>query len=315
MDLRQLNALVAVADHGSFSAAADALATVQSNVSTHVRKLEDELGAVLVDRSAGRLTNAGELVVARARRIQAEVDALSADVTAIDREVSGVVRLGIIGTTARWLVPELLRVVPIRFPLLSLSFAEATTLGLDAQLAAGQVDLAVLNLPAAGIELRTVPLFEEDLVLVVAADDPMAARGSIDIADLDGMALLLPQPGTAFRDEIDAAVRPARITLNPRAEVDSPRLIASLTFEGCGPAILPASAVPSYLQDQWKELQISGLPPRLVGVALRRRGLLGAPARAVLDVITEIVFDAGRMPAGLRAVLPEQPATERARFG
>jgi DNA-binding transcriptional LysR family regulator len=315
MDLRQLNALVAVADHGSFSAAADALATVQSNVSTHVRKLEDELGAVLVDRSAGRLTNAGELVVARARRIQAEVDALSADVTAIDREVSGVVRLGIIGTTARWLVPELLRVVPIRFPLLSLSFVEATTVGLDAQLAAGQVDLAVLNLPAAGIELRTVPLFEEDLVLVVAADDPMAARGSIDIADLDGMALLLPQPGTSFRDEIDAAVRPARITLHPRAEVDSPRLIASLTFEGCGPAILPASAVPSYLQDQWRELQIIGLPPRLVGVALRRRGLLGAPARAVLDVITEIVFDPGRMPAGLRAVLPDQATGERARFG
>jgi DNA-binding transcriptional LysR family regulator len=315
MDLRQLNALVAVADHGSFSAAADALATVQSNVSTHVRKLEDELGAVLVDRSAGRLTNAGELVVARARRIQAEVDALSADVTAIDREVSGVVRLGIIGTTARWLVPELLRVLPIRFPLLSLSFVEATTPGLDAQLAAGQVDLAVLNLPAAGIELRTVPLFEEDLVLVVAADDPLASQPSIHIADLDGMALLLPQQGTAFRDEIDAAVRPARITLKPRAEVDSPRLIASLTFEGCGPAILPASAVPSYLRDRWRELQIIGLPPRLVGVALRRRGLLAVPARAVLDVITEIVFDAGRMPPGLRAVLPDQPATERGRFG
>jgi DNA-binding transcriptional LysR family regulator len=226
MDLRQLNALVAVADHGSFSAAADALATVQSNVSTHVRKLEDELGAVLVDRRAGRLTNAGELVVARARRIQAEIDALSADVTAIDREVSGVVRLGIIGTTARWLVPELLRVVPIRFPLLSLSFVEATTVGLDAQLSAGSLDLAVLNLPAAGIELRTVPLFEEDLVLVVSSDDPMAKRASLDISDLDGMALLLPQPGTAFRDEIDAAVRPARINLKASAEVDSPRLIA-----------------------------------------------------------------------------------------
>jgi DNA-binding transcriptional LysR family regulator len=315
MDLRQLNALVAVADHGSFSAAADALATVQSNVSTHVRKLEDELGAVLVDRRAGRLTNAGELVVARARRIQAEIDALSADVTAIDREVSGVVRLGIIGTTARWLVPELLRVVPIRFPLLSLSFVEATTVGLDAQLSAGSLDLAVLNLPAAGIELRTVPLFEEDLVLVVSSDDPMAKRASLDISDLDGMALLLPQPGTAFRDEIDAAVRPARINLKASAEVDSPRLIASLTFEGCGPAILPASAVPSYLRDQWRLLQVTGLAPRLVGVALRRRGLLGAPARAVLDVITEIVFDAGRMPPGLRAVLPEQPAGDRARFG
>jgi hypothetical protein len=78
---------------------------------------------------------------------------------------------------------------------------------------------------------------------------------------------------------------------------------------------LPASAVPSYLRDQWRLLQVTGLAPRLVGVALRRRGLLGAPARAVLDVITEIVFDAGRMPPGLRAVLPEQPAGDRARFG
>ncbi|HEV2361027.1 MAG TPA: LysR family transcriptional regulator substrate-binding protein, partial [Acidimicrobiales bacterium] len=252
------------------------------------------------------LTDAGELVVARARRISAELDALAADVTAIDREVSGTVRVGMIGTTARWLVPELLSIIPVRFPLLRLVFVEATTAGLDAQLANGQVDLAVLNLPAAGVELRTVPLFEEDLVLVAGADDPLAGRESIDVAELDGMTLLLPQAGTAFRDEIDSALRPARVTIHPRAEVDSTRLIASLTFEGCGPAILPASAVPNFLRDQWALVPIVGMPPRIVGVALRRRGLLGAPARAVLDVITEVVFDSRRIPSGLRALTPDQ---------
>ena len=68
MDLRQLNALLAVAEHGSFSAAARALHTVQSNVSTHVARLERELGATLIDRSSGTLTEEGNAVVARARR-------------------------------------------------------------------------------------------------------------------------------------------------------------------------------------------------------------------------------------------------------
>ena len=73
MDLRQLASLVAVAETGTFSAAATNLHTVQSNVSTHVARLERELGVTLVDRSAGRLTGEGEVVVARARRIQAEL--------------------------------------------------------------------------------------------------------------------------------------------------------------------------------------------------------------------------------------------------
>jgi DNA-binding transcriptional LysR family regulator len=68
MDLRQLAALTAVADHRSFSAAARALHTVQSNISTHVARLERELGTALVERSTGELTEAGELVVARAVR-------------------------------------------------------------------------------------------------------------------------------------------------------------------------------------------------------------------------------------------------------
>src|SRR3954452_2275687 len=96
MDLRQLNAVVAVADNGSFSAAADALHTVQSNVSTHVARLERELGAPLIDRTNGcRLTEEGQAVVERARRVAAELDALVADVAALRHEGRGSVRLGV----------------------------------------------------------------------------------------------------------------------------------------------------------------------------------------------------------------------------
>src|SRR5271155_2110511 len=174
MDLQQLNALIAISEYGSFSAAADALATVQSNISTHVKKLETELGMELVDRSTSLLTEAGELVVARARRVIGELDAMTSDVTALTHEVVGTVRLGVIGTAARWLVPQLIELAPERHPLLHLVFIEATTIGLDAQLATGLLDLGVLGLPAAGSELRTLPLFEEELVLVVPKGHELA---------------------------------------------------------------------------------------------------------------------------------------------
>src|SRR3954468_4879498 len=103
MDLRQLAALTAVADPHSFSAAARALHTVQSNVSTHVARLERELGAQLIDRNGGQLTEEGVAVGERARRIANELEASRPEVAAIRHEVVGTVRLGMIGTTARWL--------------------------------------------------------------------------------------------------------------------------------------------------------------------------------------------------------------------
>ena len=305
MDLRQLSALVGIADHGSFSAAADALQTVQSNVSAHVKNLERELGCELVDRANGQMTEAGELVVARARRVQAELDAMLSDVVALTRDVAGTVRIGIIGTTARWLVPELMRVVPQRYPHLRLVFVESTTTRLEGQLAAGQVDLAVLNLPAAGPDLSFTPLFEEDLVLVVPVGDELADKSEISLLDLQGIPLLLPLAGTAFRAELDSAVGSTGSTLLARAEIDGARLIASLAFEGWGPAILPASAVPDYLRDRWALVKVTEMPRRLVGVVRRATGLPSAPSRAVLDLLTDIVFDPSRLPEGLTPVPPD----------
>jgi DNA-binding transcriptional LysR family regulator len=95
--------------------------------------------------------------------------------------------------------------------------------------------------------------------------------------------------GTAFRDEIEAAVRPAGFSLTPRAELDGVRLIASLTFDGHGPAILPATAVPQFLRSQWASVPVPGLPRRQVGLASRRRGLMPAPARALRAIVMELV--------------------------
>ncbi len=92
MDLRQLAALVAVADRGTFSAAAESLHTVQSNVSSHVARLERKIGVTLVDRAHGCLTDEGRAVVERARRIKGEPDALVFDVGAIRSDMRGPAR-------------------------------------------------------------------------------------------------------------------------------------------------------------------------------------------------------------------------------
>lgn len=312
MDLRQLNALVAVADHGTFSAAADALATVQSNVSAHVARLERELGVTLVDRAAGCLTDEGEAVVARARRVSAELEALIGDLSALRHDVAGTVRLGLIGTTARWLLPRLLELAGARHPRLHLVAVEGSSTVLDPQLSAGNLDLAVLNLPLAARDLSATPLFEEDLVLVVPHGHPLAARGDLEPGDLAGLGLLLPLPGTAFRSDIDAALEPAGVALSPKAEVDGVRLIASLTFDGLGPSILPATAVPAFLRHLWCPVRVRGMPRRRVGVAQRARSLPSAPVRAVLDLLHEVTSDPSVTPDGLHPAEGGPPLAESA---
>ena len=172
MDLRQLNALIAVSEHRSFSAAARSLHTVQSNVSTHVARLERELDAVLVDRRTGEMTDEGAAVVLRALRIRAELQAIPADVSALRDDIRGTVRFGIIGTTGRWLVPELLTALKQSFPGVHLVVVDATTTGLLPQLQSGQLTMAVLNLPLQEPELASVPLFDEERILIVPADHP-----------------------------------------------------------------------------------------------------------------------------------------------
>jgi LysR family hydrogen peroxide-inducible transcriptional activator len=296
MDLRQLAALVAVAEAGSFSGAARLLHTVQSNVSTHVARLERELGATLVDRTTGSLTDEGDAVVDRARRVQHELDALRSDVDALLHDVSGTARLGCIGTVGRWLVPQLLVEVRERHPKVHPVIVDATTTSLLPQLLSERLDLAVINLPVTDPELTTSPLFDEDRIVVAPDDHPLAKLERVTFAELASYELLLEPQGTSFRDELDREAARVGVTLRPLAEVDGLRLVASLTFEGFGAAVLPATAVPRWLGGAWRRIPVDGLAPRQVGLAHRRRARLSAPARAVRDAVIAVVAGGERQP-------------------
>jgi LysR family hydrogen peroxide-inducible transcriptional activator len=290
MDLRQLQALTAIADTGSFSGAASALHTVQSNVSSHIARLERELGAQLVDRHGGTLTEEGVAVVERARRISAELEALVADVAALRDEIVGTVRIGMIGTTARWLAPLLLDRLSVSHPKVRMVIGDGTSTTLELQLVGGTLDLGIVNLPHTTPELSARALFDEDLILVVPIDHPLASRDRVEMADLDGFELLLPAPGTTFRREIDDASRAAGISLVPLAELDGLRLMAALTYRGYGPAILPATGAAD-IGPRFARVTVEGLPPRQVGVVTRRRGRPSAPARALLEVLDAVIAD------------------------
>jgi DNA-binding transcriptional LysR family regulator len=309
MDLRQLGALVAVADYGTFSEAARRLHTVQSNVSTHIARLERELGVTLVDRAAGRLTDEGTAAVERARRIQAEVDALVSDLASIGDHVTGSVRLGVIGTTARWLVPRLLVAMRTAHPRVQVVIVEATTTSLVPQLVTGRLDAAVINLPCADPDVVTEPLFEEDLVLIAPPGHPLADEEEIDLRELAGHPLLLEPPGTSFRDDLDKEAARAGITLEPLAELDGLRLVASLAFEGFGAAIVPATAAPGWLSGDWRRVAVRGLAGRHVGLARRRRGLLAAPARAMTETLNQVILEQGADQPGV--VLARSTNTDR----
>ncbi len=295
VDLRQLAALVAIADSGSFSGAAASLHTVQSNVSGHIKRLERELGVQLVDRQTGRLTEEGVAVEARARAVQAELEAILADVAALRAEVVGSVRLGMIATTARWLVPLLLDKLAAAHPGVRLVTTEATSSALGVLLAAGGLDCAVVNLPLSTPELKLRPLFDEDIVLLIAKDHPLAIADALHIKDLEGVELIMPAPRTGFRQELDEAAHQAGVTLCSKADIDGLRLLAALALRGYGPALLPAttlSDLPEALSDLpegYRTISVAGLPLRHVGMALRKRGKPSASTQAVIAVLESVV--------------------------
>lgn len=305
MDLKQLTSLLAVAEHGSFTAAARAIHTVQSNVSTHVARLEKELGAQLVDRTTGGLTEEGEAAVARARRIQAELDALAADVAALRDEVIGHVRLGMIGSVGRWLVPDILVAMGERHPAVDLVVVDATTTSLLPQLLDGSLDLAVVNLPVSDPQLRVEPLFEEEHILVAPGGHPLASRSELTLADVATHPLVLEPRGTAFRDELDTAASAMGLELHPVAEVDGMTLVASLAFRGHGPAILPTTATLLEPPGAWVRVPIRDLGRRGVGLVRRRSGRLPAPARAVREVLREQVAREGVRYPGVELAVDE----------
>jgi len=307
MDRKQLRAFVAVAEQRSFSAGARVLGTVQSNVSAHVARLEKQLGVLLIDRSTNELTDEGRVVLERARRIEGEFEALDADVASLRDVVSGSVRLGAIGTTARWLVAPLLDAVTAQYPEIRVIVLDATTTSLVPNLASGAVDLAIVNLPIEQTDLLVEPLFDEDRILIVPDGHPLADHDSVTLSELSRHELLLEARGTAFRDVLDQAAAAEGVVLHPKAELDGMRLLASLVFSGFGAGVVPASAIPPNVEATWRRIPVEGVPGRSVGLARRRRGLPTAAQRVVAEQIRRTIAEGATSVPGVYPTL--RPAT------
>ncbi len=299
MELRQLSSLVAIADHGTFSAAARSLGTVQSNVSAHISRLEKDLGKILVDRLTGGLTEEGEAVTERARRILHELDDIETDMKSRDDHISGDTRIGVLGTTARWLMPRLLVSLKRIHPDVRTVVHEGSTSSLTPRLQNGSVDAAIVHLPLEVPEFEVRPLFAEDMLLIAPNKHELASRDTISLAELAEHPILLPPRSTAFRRIVDRAAANKGVALQSQAEIDGVRLLASMAFEGFGAAIVPASAIPGWLKAEVTRVAVPELPRRVVGWAQRRKPQPNRATLAALEVALDVVARSGPRQPGV----------------
>ena len=263
MDLRQISTLIAIADHGSFSAAARALFTVQS------------------------------------RRIQRELDDIAADISALDDVIAGETRVGVIGTTGRWLMPQFLDRLHAAHPYVRPIVSEGGTSNLLPRLVSGQLDAVIVHLPVDDPELQVEPLFAEDLVLIVNSKHPWFAHDSLPMSALGEHPIILPPRTAVLRRIINRAAEMSGTSLEVQAEIDGVRLMASLAFDGFGPAIVPATAMPRWLTGDFKRITVPELPRRVVGWVQRKRPRPGPPTFAALEITRALVAARGARQPGV----------------
>ncbi len=290
MDIRQLEALLAVAEEGSFTAAADRLHTVQSNVSGHVHQLEAELGVQLLVRSRrGTVpTEFGVRVIDRARAIRSEIEALRKDLSMLQGLETGHATLGVVGTVSRSLVPALVVEMRRVAPGLSLRLTEGASERLAVDVAERVLASAVVTEPVADPRLVVEHLRDEDLVGLVPSSLSLRVREPVLLTTLAAHPLILPPQGNPLRDEVDDAARAEHAELRVPIEVEGIRLIADLVASGAGVSILPETAVPNDHAGV-RTVRIARMPPRRLALITARGVQLSLADQAVHDAVRVIV--------------------------
>jgi DNA-binding transcriptional LysR family regulator len=210
MTLTELRYIVALARERHFGRAADKCNVSQPTLSVAVKKLEEELGVVLFERSAGdvRPTPIGNDVVAQAERTLAEAVRVAEIAAAGKDPLAGPLRLGVIYTIGPWLLPALVPRVKARAPQMPLYIAEGYTEVLLERLKAAELDVLVLALPIEEPGLVAQPVYEEDFRTLVPAGHPWASAKSLRPEQLLDEPLLMLGPGNCFRDQVLDSVHP-----------------------------------------------------------------------------------------------------------
>ncbi len=203
MNIRDLEYLVALAEHRHFRRAADSCHVSQPTLSGQIRKLEDELGVMLLERTSRKVlfTQAGLLLVDQARTVLREVKVLKEMASQQGETMSGPLHIGLIPTIGPYLLPHIIPMLHQTFPKLEMYLHEAQTHQLLAQLDSGKLDCAILALVKESEAFIEVPLFDEPMMLAIYEDHPWANRDRVPMSDLAGEKLLMLEDGHCLRDQ------------------------------------------------------------------------------------------------------------------
>ncbi|PSR35697.1 MAG: LysR family transcriptional regulator [Sulfobacillus thermosulfidooxidans] len=241
--LRQLTCLVAVADHGSISAAAQALDVAQPTVTHQIQLLEDFIGHRLIDRSARGITvrAEGQIVVDRARAILRDVGSLADDLEDI-RKVHGDVKLGIIPTASASHFPFVYRRMLTLYPDVHLVVSEGRSLDLVEQVRQGDLDLAVVTLPIHYTDIDIVPLWREELVVIDSAQSGFAEEPLL-VKTLGGYPFIGLDAGTGLQRTVLSLFHEHGIQPNIIFQATSIATVIGFVASGLGISIVPNQAV------------------------------------------------------------------------
>jgi DNA-binding transcriptional LysR family regulator len=247
IELRHLRYFVAVAEAGSMSEGARRLHLAQSPLSQQIRQLEQRLGATLFERGPGRaaqLTQAGEVLYARARQIIANIDEVSQDVREIATGTSGHLRFGAVPTIAPHLTGAL-QAWCDRYPRATVTFREAGALRLVTELQEHEIDLALVRLPIPQVDVNVRAMWEEEFQLALPPGHPLAGARTLRLSDIaeERFIAFNRQKAWYLFQVIESACE--REGFTPRVVLDGASFIsvARLVGAGYGVSVLPRSAV------------------------------------------------------------------------
>jgi LysR family transcriptional regulator, hydrogen peroxide-inducible genes activator len=290
--LKDLRYLVAVADARHFGRAADKCFVSQPTLSAQLKKLEDYLGVQLIERQPKNvtLTEAGEQIVARARRMLEASEEVVTLARAHRDPLAGRLRLGLLPTIGPYLLPRVAQPIRKALPRLELRLYEYQTAQMLEKLEVGDLDLGILALPVDVEGLRTRELFTEAFTVAVPDQHRLAKRDSVRVDDLDGETLLLLEDGHCLRDQ--ALEVCSRVGTQEKQDFRATSLetLRQMVATGAGITLLPELAGKgAYGNARGVVIRpfTRPAPVRHVGAVWRKTSARGPAIDAVCKIIAE----------------------------
>jgi LysR family transcriptional regulator, transcription activator of glutamate synthase operon len=290
VELRHLKSLTVLAETEHFTRAAERLHIAQPALSDHIRKLEGELGIALVNRTTRRvsITDAGQLVVQRARRMLAEADATQDEIATLRGLTAGRLVIGLTPTPGPLDVAHVLSSFHATYPAVSLSVREALSTDLVHALHDDQLDVAyITGVPddlTRGLDLH--PVAQDRLVAIAPPGHRLASRRRIRLEELRDEPLISFPPGATIRTAVEARAATIALPLSIVYELSEGQRVRAFVAAGLGMAILPRAdalaAGPTIAV-----LDLAGKPLNHEVFLASRRGRRSTPAaRAFMSVAT-----------------------------